>query len=136
MTLSTVPGMTVLGSCDTLAICDSSSALLADFDMRGSAISFWTRANTSFSGAFLRFFIGSFPRSSSHPLDNPNDQTNEQKCPKNSISKHGGSCFNSTDSFLKVALTVNSFPHQICSVADMSGIRFLNFSGLRTIVGC
>jgi len=61
MILSTVPGMTVLGRCETLAVSDSRSAILADFDMRGRAISFWTRTNTSFPGVFLRFFIGSFP---------------------------------------------------------------------------
>jgi len=37
---------------------------------------------------------------------------------------------------LKIAPNVNLFPRQVCSVADMSGIRFLNFSGLRTSVGC
>jgi hypothetical protein len=55
-----MPGMTVLGFWATLAVSDSSSAILADFDMRGNAISFWMRARISFPGFFLRFFIDSF----------------------------------------------------------------------------
>jgi hypothetical protein len=63
MILSTVPGMTVLGRYETLAVSDSRSAILADFDIRGSAISFWTRANSWFpgvTGVSVRFFIGLF----------------------------------------------------------------------------
>jgi hypothetical protein len=39
---STVPGMVVLGRSEILAVSKLSSAILADFDMRGSAISVWT----------------------------------------------------------------------------------------------
>jgi len=59
MILSTVPGMTVLGGCETLAVSDSSSAILADFDMRGSAISVLTLASIVLPDC-LRFFIGLF----------------------------------------------------------------------------
>jgi hypothetical protein len=74
----TVPGMTVLGCCETLAVSDSSSAILADFDMRRSAISVLTLASIVLFD-FLRFFIGFFRirRGPSYPLDDPNDQTND-----------------------------------------------------------
>jgi hypothetical protein len=60
MILSTVPGMTVLGWCETLAVSDSRSAILADFDMRGSAISALMLAGIAFAVFVLRFFIGLF----------------------------------------------------------------------------
>src|SRR5580704_16380902 len=139
MILSTVPGMTVLGRCETLAVSDSRSAILADFDMRGRAISFWTRTNTSFPGVFLPFFIGSFPLTFDLPHNLLMIQTIKQMT--NNVPRIPNPNMVSPASIqqiplLKVALTVNSFPHQVCSVADMSGIRFLNFSGLRTNVGC
>jgi hypothetical protein len=50
----------VLGCCETLALSDSSSAILADFDMRGSAISALTLAVRALPDSFLRRFIDSF----------------------------------------------------------------------------
>jgi hypothetical protein len=58
--LSTVPGMTVLGCSETLAVFDLSSAILADFDMRGSAISALMLAGIALPNLFLRFFMGLF----------------------------------------------------------------------------
>jgi hypothetical protein len=60
MILSTVPGMTVLGCCETLDLSDSRSAILADFDMRGKAISALTPAVRALPDSFLRRFIDSF----------------------------------------------------------------------------
>jgi hypothetical protein len=61
MILSTMPGMTVLGFCKTLAESDSSSAILTDFDMRASAISFLILASIALPVFFLRFLMDSFP---------------------------------------------------------------------------
>jgi hypothetical protein len=58
--LSTVPGMIVCGFSATLALSELRSAILADFDMRGSAISALTVAARALSDSFLCLFINSF----------------------------------------------------------------------------
>ena len=60
MILSTVPGMMVLGFCETLDSSDLCSAILADLDMRGSAISVLTLAVMALLDSFFRLFIDSF----------------------------------------------------------------------------
>jgi hypothetical protein len=60
MSLSTVPGMVVLGLSDTLAVSKLLSAILADFDMRGSAISALMLAGIALPNFLLRFFMGLF----------------------------------------------------------------------------
>jgi len=61
MSLSTVPGMTVLGCLGIAAVPELRSAILADLDMRGSAISAWTPASIVLVGSFLcLLFIDSF----------------------------------------------------------------------------
>src|ERR1700727_1328606 len=60
MILSTIPGMTVLGCAETLAVSDSSSAFLADFDMRGRAISVLMLASIALPDFDLRFFMDLF----------------------------------------------------------------------------
>lgn len=52
-----MPGTMVFGFSETLAPYDSRSAIFADFDMRGSAISFCMRASISCRGLFLCFFM-------------------------------------------------------------------------------
>jgi hypothetical protein len=59
--------MVVLGRSDILAVSKLSSAILADFDMRGSAISVWTLAGIALLSSFLcLLFIDSF-----RPQDSP-----------------------------------------------------------------
>jgi hypothetical protein len=60
MTLSTVPGMTVLDLSTTPVLSALSSAILAEFDMRGSAISALTLAVRALHDSFLCLFIDSF----------------------------------------------------------------------------
>jgi hypothetical protein len=54
-----MPGMTVLGFCKTLAVSDSSFAILADFDTRGSAISALMLADIALTDFLLCFFMTS-----------------------------------------------------------------------------
>ena len=60
MSLSTVPGMTVRGFSLTLVLSALRSAILADFDMRGSAISVLTLAVRVLPDSFLCLVIDSF----------------------------------------------------------------------------
>jgi hypothetical protein len=53
MSLSTVPGMTVLGCSGIVAVSELRSAILADLDMRGSAISACTPTSIVLLGSFL-----------------------------------------------------------------------------------
>src|SRR5580704_14118929 len=81
--LSTVPGMVVLGRSEILAVSKLSSAILADFDMRGSAISVWT-ASIGLLGSFLGlllFMIHSVIRQLQFP-DDPNNQADHHQGPK------------------------------------------------------
>jgi hypothetical protein len=55
MILSTVPGIEVLGCSGTRATSKFSSAIRADFAMRGFAISFLTLACVAASDSFLCF---------------------------------------------------------------------------------
>jgi hypothetical protein len=59
MSLSTVPGMMVLGLSKILAVSELRSAILADFDMRGSAISVLMPAGIAFTDFLWRFFMNS-----------------------------------------------------------------------------
>jgi hypothetical protein len=53
--------MVVLGRSEILAVFKLSSAILADFDMRGSAASVWTLAGIALLSSFLcLLFIDSF----------------------------------------------------------------------------
>ena len=99
MILSTVPGMTVLGCCETLAVSDSISAILADFDMRGSANSALMLAGIALPNFLLRFFMSLFLSVVLRPLNEPHDQTNDQQSSKQSVSKHGVSFFDSASFF-------------------------------------
>jgi hypothetical protein len=62
--LSTVPGMTVFGRSEILAVSNLSSAILADFDMRGSAISVWTMARIALPDSLVCFFMDLFRETS------------------------------------------------------------------------
>jgi hypothetical protein len=83
MSLSTVPGMTLLGRSEILDVSELSSAILADLDMRGSAISVWT-ASIVLLGSFLclLLFMNSFRDSVLQFPDNPNNQANHHQGPK------------------------------------------------------
>ena len=59
MSLSTVPGIVVLGFSDILAVFKLLSAILADFDMRGSAISALMLTGIAFNDFLLSFFMSS-----------------------------------------------------------------------------
>jgi hypothetical protein len=53
MSRSTVPGMTVFGRSEILDVSKLSSAILADLDIRGSAISALTLAGMVLLGSFF-----------------------------------------------------------------------------------
>ena len=60
MILSTMPGRMVFGFSEILAVFDSSSAILADFAIRGSAISAVRAAGIAFSDFLGCFFMNLF----------------------------------------------------------------------------
>jgi hypothetical protein len=61
MILSTVPGMVMLGRSGIRVVSRLSSAIRADLDMRGFAISFRTSARARSSGFFLDFLCTMHP---------------------------------------------------------------------------
>jgi hypothetical protein len=110
--------MLVLGCCKTLDLSDSRSAILADCDMRGSAISALTLAVIASPGSFLCLFIDSFVILASNPLDDPTDKANYQQSPKKqSISKHDISFFNSPPLKGQLPLWTLS-QNKVCAVTD------------------
>jgi hypothetical protein len=59
MILATVPGMVVLGGSEIRAVSRFSSAIFADLDIRGVAISFLTLARLALPSSFLPFLCAS-----------------------------------------------------------------------------